>query len=68
MAKYRAEVILTNVGYLEFEADNDELAYDHMGKVLGDHQSDPNSFWDFYIERTAPSYLGYTKLETWKEI
>lgn len=38
MPQYRAYITARQYRAFEFEADNDELAWDHIEKLVGDHQ------------------------------
>lgn len=67
MANYRAEIVRVQSGLFEFDADDDDLAREHLEKVLTDSKHD-SAFWQYYVgNSTAPTYYS-TKLETWREV
>jgi hypothetical protein len=62
MPNYRAYVVSNRYRAFEFEADNDELAYDHIEKLINDYQFKQEAFLAMSDE-SGPDELTLDEIE-----
>jgi hypothetical protein len=62
MPKYRAYVVATKYRAFEFEADNDDLAWDHMDTLQHNYRNDHDGFLAL-AEESGPDEINIDEIE-----